>query len=63
MASKVLAIDGCGLECAAKMLRLAGVERFEHLVLTELGMEKGKSPATEENIDAVFGECVRRIGC
>jgi len=52
-ASKILAIDGCNLDCVKLCLQEAGFNEFEHLRVTELGMEKGKSPATEENIDTV----------
>lgn len=49
-ASKVLVIDGCPLECARKTLEVAGFSKFAHLKLYELGMEKGKTPATAEAI-------------
>jgi uncharacterized metal-binding protein len=49
-AKKVLAIDGCASHCVSKMLQKAGVERFQHLELGELGFAKGHAPATEENI-------------
>lgn len=50
-ASKILAIDGCGLDCVKKSLELNGFNEFEHLRVTDLGMEKGSSPAVDENID------------
>ena len=52
-ASKILAIDGCNLDCVKLCLLKAGFSKFEHLRVTDLGIEKGKSPATEENIDKV----------
>ena len=52
-ASKILAIDGCNLDCVKLCLQEAGFNEFEHLRVTDLGMEKGKSPATEENIEKV----------
>ena len=52
-ASKILAIDGCGLDCVKGCLEQAGFAEFEHLRVTDLGMEKGKSPASEENVNAV----------
>ena len=48
-ASKVLAIDGCPLNCAKKTLELAGFSGFEHLCLADIGFQKGVSPATPEN--------------
>lgn len=52
-ASAVLAIDGCPLDCARKTLEEAGFGRFEHLRLSEMGMEKGSAAATEDRIGAV----------
>ena len=52
-ASATLAIDGCPLDCARKTLEEAGFTEFEHLRLSDLGMEKGKSPVTDERVDKV----------
>jgi len=52
-AEKILAIDGCPLDCTRLSLEKAGFTGFQHLIVTELGLEKGKSPATEQNIHAV----------
>ena len=55
-ASKILAIDGCPLNCVKNCLAQAGFHQFTHLQLAELGLEKGKSPATNEN----FGKAVQK---
>ncbi len=52
-ASKILAIDGCPLNCVKNCLEQTGFSKFTHLQLADIGLEKGKSPATEENIDKV----------
>jgi len=52
-AEKILAIDGCPLDCTKLSLEEAGFAEFEHIKVTELGLEKGKSPATDENIATV----------
>ena len=52
-ASAILAIDGCPLDCARKTLEEAGFTQYGHLQLSDLGMEKGKTPATQENVDTV----------
>ncbi len=49
-ASAILAIDGCPLDCVKMTLELAGFQKFEHLHLSDLGMEKGKSPSTKDRI-------------
>jgi len=52
-ADKILAIDGCPLNCVKNSLELAGFKQFEHLQLADLGLEKCSSPVTEENISKV----------
>jgi len=52
-AERILAIDGCPVDCAAKILGSAGIDDFVHLRITDLGLEKGKTPATDENISTV----------
>ena len=52
-AAATVAIDGCTLDCARKTLEEAGFDRFEHVRLSDLGLEKGKSPVTDERIDTV----------
>ena len=49
-ASDILAIDGCPLSCVKDCLQLASFNNFKHLQLADLGMDKGKTPATEENV-------------
>lgn len=53
LASAIIAIDGCSADCAKKTLELAGLTNFKHIRLSDMGMEKGKAPATYENITAV----------
>ncbi|MCR4415134.1 MAG: putative zinc-binding protein [Thermoguttaceae bacterium] len=52
-AQAMLAIDGCPLDCAKKTLENAGFTKFEHIRLSDLGMEKGKTPATDEAVAQV----------
>ena len=49
-AERILAIDGCPLNCARHTLELAGFKVFEHLELHRLGLRKHSCPVTEENI-------------
>lgn len=60
-AEKILAIDGCSLNCVKNCLEQAGFSNFTHLQLADLGLEKGKSPATEENIVKVVAKCKEMI--
>ena len=52
-AQAILAIDGCPLHCARNTLEQAGFKKFEHVCLSDLGMEKGKTPATDEAVAKV----------
>ncbi|MCJ7580544.1 MAG: putative zinc-binding protein, partial [Candidatus Aminicenantes bacterium] len=40
-AEKILAIDGCPLDCTKLSLEQAGFTEFEHIKVTNLGLEKG----------------------
>ena len=55
-AGKILVIDGCPQECARKTLEQAGFTGFQHLKLFDLGLHKGSSPATDENIRLVMNK-------
>lgn len=52
-ASKILAIDGCELDCVKKCLQKAGFDHYEHFRVTDLGLEKGNAAINDENIAKV----------
>ena len=52
-APALLAIDGCPLDCAKKTLELAGFTHVRHVRVTDLGLKKGKTPATDAAIEVV----------
>jgi len=54
-ASRILALDGCTLDCVRRTLEQAGFTAFEHVRVTDLGLEKGQAPATNENVAIVTG--------
>ena len=49
-AGAILAIDGCGTDCVRKALERHDFKDFLHVRVTDLGLEKGKSPVTDENV-------------
>ena len=49
-AERILAIDGCPLNCTWHTLELAGFKNFEHLELHQLGMRKNLCPVTVERM-------------
>lgn len=54
LAECVLLIDGCPKTCARRTFEHAGLRRFVHFDLSELGLFKGRSPATPENLQKVI---------
>ncbi|MCK5241293.1 putative zinc-binding protein [bacterium] len=52
-AAKILAVDGCPLDCVKNSLEQAGFNKYKHLRVTDLGMEKGKSEINQENIEKI----------
>jgi uncharacterized metal-binding protein len=62
-AAKILAIDGCPVDCVRICLEQAGFDGFEHLQLADLGLEKGKSPVSDENIVNVCGAAAEKLAC
>jgi uncharacterized metal-binding protein len=59
-AERILVVDGCPLNCAAHTLRLAGLQKFDHLELHKIGFRKGSCPVTEERV-AVGVEAGKKI--
>jgi uncharacterized metal-binding protein len=60
-AEKILAIDGCPLNCAKNCLEQAGFTKFEHLNLTDLGLAKGQSAVSAENIQKVVDNSKEKL--
>ena len=56
-AGEIMAIDGCELHCVAKTLKEAGFDNFKHVVITDMGMAKGRTSVGQENIDKVTFKC------
>ena len=61
-AQVILAIDGCPLHCARNTLEKAGFTKFEHVCLADLGMAKGKTPATAEAVAKVANAGKKVLG-
>ena len=52
-ASVILAIDGCSVDCVKKTLERLGFKEYSHMRVTDLGLEKGSSPANDESVGKV----------
>jgi len=62
-AAKILAIDGCPLNCVKNSLEQAGFKTYEHLQLADLSMEKGKTPPTPEVIAKAAAAGAAKLVC
>ncbi|OGV64903.1 MAG: zinc-binding protein [Lentisphaerae bacterium RIFOXYA12_FULL_48_11] len=62
-AAKILAIDGCPLNCVKNTLEQAGFKKFEHLQVADLGMEKGKTPPVPEVVAKVAEVGASKLVC
>jgi uncharacterized metal-binding protein len=51
--ANALAIDGCPIHCTKKILEAAGVGGFTHVTITDLGVTKGTTPVTQEDIERI----------
>ena len=52
--ANVLVIDGCADDCSRLIMEKAGIDRFIHLRLTDLGYPKGQTPATEATVNQIY---------
>ncbi len=62
-AAMILAIDGCALDCTKSTLEQAGFKNYEHLRVTDLGMEKGKAKVGPENVQKVAEKGAAMLVC
>lgn len=55
LAERIIAIDGCPVNCAKKILDNAGL-RAEYHNLKDMGFEKGKTIVNDETLEIVKGK-------
>lgn len=53
-AERVIVIDGCPENCAKQVMQKAGVQSFGHILLSDLGMEKGHTKVDHDHITRVY---------
>ena len=61
-ADRILVVDGCDSDCAKKTMEFGGFTDFIHLRVSDLGMEKGKTPVTDERIAIVAAKLRDLLG-
>ncbi len=55
-------IDGCALHCGHRTMENAGFKKCEHVCLADLGMERGKTPVTDEAVGRGVSQGKKRLG-
>ena len=53
-AERIIVIDGCPENCAKLTMEKAGVASFDHVLLSELGLEKGHTKVDQDHIARVY---------
>jgi uncharacterized metal-binding protein len=61
-ADRILVVDGCDSDCAKKKMKFGGYTDFIHLRVSDLGMEKGKTPVTDGRIAVVAAKLRELLG-
>ena len=61
-ADRILVVDGCDSDCAKKTMEFGGFTDFIHVRVSDLGMEKGKTPVTDERIAIVAAKLRDLLG-
>ena len=62
-AAKIVAVDGCPLNCARKTLEEAGFTNFAHIQLGEIWFVKGQSPLTSQSLQGVVDKIKGALEC
>lgn len=62
-AARIVALNGCSLNCTTHCLKQAGFETFEEVQLGTLGMEKGKTPVTDETVERAAEAVRQKLAC
>jgi uncharacterized metal-binding protein len=62
-ADRILVIDGCPVDCAKKTLDRVGIKKYDFVRVTDLGLEKGKTPVTEEAIAKAAAAGEKALSC
>ncbi len=61
-ADRLLVVDGCDSDCAKKTMEIGGFTDFIHFRMSDLGLEKGKTPVTDDRIDMVAAKLRELLG-
>jgi uncharacterized metal-binding protein len=61
-ADKIVAIDGCPVNCTKKSLERVGISDFKHIQIADFGIKKGSCQVSFENIDIIVKKAAQLLG-
>lgn len=53
---KIVVIDGCPVDCGRKIMQKNDIDNYQYLRLSDIGLAKGASPATNENVELAYSK-------
>lgn len=56
--ANVLVIDGCPMDCGKKIMERNGIDNYNYLRLSDIGLAKGSTPVNDENIAIAFDKAL-----
>lgn len=59
-ATRNIVLDGCKVACGKKIFEKHGIPH-QHFVMTDFGVEKGKTPITGELIETIAGKIAEKV--
>lgn len=62
VAERIIVIDGCPENCAGLTMEKAGAPSFDHILLSDLGMEKGHTKVDQEHIARAYERAEMILG-
>lgn len=60
-AERIIIIDGCPENCARKTFENADIAGYEHISLSELGLEKGHSKVNQKHVALIYDKVHRLL--
>jgi len=59
-ATQNIVLDGCKVSCGAKIFEKNGIP-YEHYIMTDFGVEKGKTPITGDLIEDISTQIAEKV--
>jgi len=55
---EIIVVDGCPINCAERIIEKLELINYKHINITDFGIEKGKTPVTEEKIIEITNKVI-----